>query len=64
MRISGTLLQCFETLKKKISEFLRYTYNVKRQQAEKFKSMRDNVEKGHVLIQMEFSENYACLEQE
>ena len=62
-RISGTFLQCFETLKKKVSEFLRHTY-VKRKQAEKFKQMRDNLEEGHVLIQMDFSENYACLEQD
>lgn len=62
-RISGTFLQCFENLKKKAKEFLRHTY-VKRQQAEKFKTMRDNLEEGHVLIQMDFSENYACLEQD
>ena len=60
--IKGTFYDCFKELQLKTPEFLKHTL-IKRKQADTFKKMRDNVKENSVLIQMDFSENYTCIEQ-
>ena len=59
----GTVSDCVEQLSDHLPQFLNHVY-VKRRQSQTFKSFRENVGNNEVVIQIDFSENYTCREQD
>ena len=59
---SGTLKECFEELQQQLEFFLVHTF-IKRRQNEHFERMKSAVDGKQIVVQVDFAENYAILEQ-
>ena len=58
----GTVSDCFQQLQKVLPNFLKHTY-IKRIQAKPFIDLREHVKPNEIVVQIDFSENYECKEQ-
>ena len=60
--VQGTFQDAYEQLESNLSAFLMHTY-IKRAQASYFTEKINNPDNGEVIVQMDFSENYECVDQ-
>ena len=59
----GTVEDALEVLQEKLPQFLRHVY-IKRQQTKYFEMKLEHLQADEAVIQVDFSENYACLHQD
>ena len=59
----GVASKMFDSLREQIPPFLNHVF-IKHQQAKTFQHLKENMAYGHVVVQMDFSENYTCVHQD